>query len=124
MFLILAVFVAGLGTVYFAGTVGVEECKAAVKEEKQRVAQERVRKLQQQRMFQRAAPVAGEGEGEGGSAPAAPQAQREDSSGFESIFAPQNLKEQVESGPPAAGTESFQGIFAPENLESQSGAGQ
>ncbi|MDD9816322.1 MAG: ABC transporter permease [Gammaproteobacteria bacterium] len=124
MFLILAVFVAGLGTVYFAGTVGIEECKAAVKEEKQRVAQERVRKLQQQRMFQRAAPVAGEGEGEGGSAPAAPQAQREDSSGFESIFAPQNLKEQVESGPPAAGTESFQGIFAPENLESQSGAGQ
>jgi len=57
LLLILAVFVAGIGTAWFAGSVGLEECKAAVLEEKRRDAEERVRTFQQRRMFRRAAPA-------------------------------------------------------------------
>ena len=40
-----AIAVAGVGTVYLAGTLGVDECKAAVKAEKQRRARERLQAL-------------------------------------------------------------------------------
>ena len=46
---LLLICVAGVGTIYFAGTVGVEECKAAVQEEKRRRAQERIDALRRQR---------------------------------------------------------------------------
>lgn len=57
LLLIVAVFVAGAGSAWFAGSVGLEECKAAVLEEKRRDAEERVRTFQQRRMFRRAAPA-------------------------------------------------------------------
>ena len=48
--------VAGLGTVYFAGTMGVEECKAQVKAEKKRTTEQRVRERRTLQMFKGAAP--------------------------------------------------------------------
>ena len=89
LLLILAVFVAGLGTAWFAGTVGLEECKAAVREEKRINASERVRTFQQRRMFERAAP------GGADNAPAAPRTPADgkpaNSNGvFRDLFAPQN----------------------------------
>lgn len=45
--LLLLIAVAGIGTIYFAGTLGVEECKAVALAEKRRRAQERARALEQ-----------------------------------------------------------------------------
>lgn len=47
MFLLIAV--AGVGTIYLAGTVGVEECKAASQVEKRRRTQERIEALRRAR---------------------------------------------------------------------------
>ncbi len=123
----LLVFAAGLGTVYFAGTVGLDECKAAVKEQKRRIAEQRVKERQSLQMFRGARP---------GAQPA-PQAAQENevqakgTEGYQSIFAPGNLEGQV--GSPAQpqedqdeiqarGTEGYQSIFAPSNLEGQVGS--
>jgi spermidine/putrescine transport system permease protein len=127
--LILLVTVAGLGTVYFAGTMGLEECKAAVKADKQRIVQERIRKRQQKSMFEDAgrralAPIP---ESEAAKARPAPG-----TANFQGLFSPDNLKEQAGTGATepekekarAAGTEQFQGIFAPQNLKGQSGASE
>jgi len=123
--------VAGLGTVYFSGTIGLEECKAAVKEAKRRAAEERIRELRAKRMFRFAAPSAPPAQ-----APArAPGAKVEakGTEGYRSIFDPRNLEGQVggeppapeprpgEGSAPARGTEGYRGIFAPENLEGQVG---
>lgn len=126
--LIFLVTIAGLGTMYFAGTMGLDECKAAVKAEKQRVVQERVKQRQQKTMFQDAGrqaltPIP---EGERKATQPAPG-----TSNFQGLFSPGNLQEQAGAGGEtgqkeektrAAGTEQFQGIFAPQNLEDQSGA--
>ena len=53
---LLLICVAGVGTIYFAGTVGVEECKAAVQEEKRRRAQERIDALRRERQSREAPP--------------------------------------------------------------------
>lgn len=45
MAVLAAIAVAGVGTVYLAGTLGVDECKAAVAAEKQRRARERLQAL-------------------------------------------------------------------------------
>jgi len=58
LLMIVTVFVAGAGTAWFAGSIGLEECKAAVLDEKRRDAEERVRTFQQRDMFRRAAPQA------------------------------------------------------------------
>ena len=42
------IVVAGLGTIYFTGTIGVEECKAVVKAERQAEIQRRVERRQKQ----------------------------------------------------------------------------
>jgi spermidine/putrescine transport system permease protein len=126
--LIFLVTVAGLGTMYFSGTIGLDECKVAVKAEKQRVVQERVKKRQQKTMFQDAGrqaliPIP---EGENAITKPAPGP-----SNFQGLFSPGNLQEQAgasgeaeqkQEKTRAAGTEQFQGIFAPQNLEDQSGA--
>ena len=41
--------VAGVGTIYFAGTLGVDECKAAVQEQKRLETQQRIEALQRER---------------------------------------------------------------------------
>ena len=126
----LAVFVlicvAGLGTVYFAGTMGVEECKAEVKAEKKRLTEQRVKERRTLQMFRGAAPSEQTGQ------PARPDVEAKGTEGYQGIFAPSNLQEQAgaasgqpaqEADAPAKGTEGYQGIFAPQNLESQAGAG-
>lgn len=130
--MILLVFVAGLGTAYFAGTIGLDECKAEVKAEKLRITQERVKRRQQKTMFRDAGrqalvPLSPEETAKGRPAPG--------TTNFQGLFSPENLEEQAgarqqESAQPqpqperAAGTEQFQGIFAPNNLEGQAGGEQ
>ena len=126
--IILLVFVAGLGTAYFAGTIGLNECKAEVRAEKMRITQERVRKRQQKTMFQEAgrqavAPIPPEEAARGRPAPG--------TSNFQGLFSPENLEQQAGTGQQepaqrerAAGTEQYQGIFAPQNLEDQVGGEQ
>lgn len=128
--LIFLVTIAGLGTMYFAGTMGLEECKVAVKAEKKRIVQERIKKREQKSMFQDAGrqaltPVP---EGEQGTSKPAPG-----TSNFQGLFSPDNLQEQAgasaepeekEEKTRAAGTEQFQGIFAPQNLEGETGTGE
>jgi spermidine/putrescine transport system permease protein len=123
LYMILAVFVAGIGTTYFAGTMGVEECKVRVKAERQKLIQERVRKQQQKAMFKEAARKA--------LAPVAPIKAPEEnktdrpgvSSGFSGMFSTDNLKDQAGTNqdkpekPKANG-----GLFAPGNLKKQSGS--
>jgi spermidine/putrescine transport system permease protein len=123
--LIFLVTTAGLGTAYFAGTMGLDECKAQVKAEKQRVVQERVKKREQKTMFREAGrqaltPGATEDGAEGKPAPG--------TSNFQGLFSPDNLEEQAGTtnqgqaeDKPRAGTEQFQSIFAPKNLEEQTG---
>ena len=47
--ILLLVSVAGVGTIYLAGTVGVEECKVAAQMEKRRRTEERIEKLRRER---------------------------------------------------------------------------
>lgn len=116
------VFAAGFGTVYFAGTMGIDECKAAVKEEKRRMVEQRVKERQAKDMFRSAQPGMT-------SAPAAgAQQERIDAKGtegYQGIFDRGNLEGQVDSAEEAEeklrakGTEGYQGIFDPGNLEGQ-----
>lgn len=99
-----AIAVAGVGTVYFAGTLGVDECKAAVAAEKQRRARERLQALP--------APIASPAQGgEIGETPA-----------FD-LFAPGSLDVPQTSGD---GTEAEPrhtgGPFAPADLAPSGGA--
>ena len=118
--MIFLVTIAGLGTVYFAGTMGLDECKVAVLEEKKRVTAERIKKREQKTMFRDAGrqaltPV------EEGDKPAP------GTSNFQGLFSPDNLekqagtKDQPQEKVKAKGTEQFESIFAPQNLEEQVG---
>ncbi len=128
----LLVFIAGFGTVYFAGTLGVDECKVAVKEEKQRLARERTKMRQSLEMFKGAAPGV-----QTAPATTAPKVRAKGTEGYENVFAPSNLEETVDSDSPAQqkqqeqpeekvespGKSQFQNIFDPANLQQQSGSG-
>jgi spermidine/putrescine transport system permease protein len=116
MYIATIVFVAGLSTLYFAGTVGVEECKAAVKAQKVRATELKIDSFQKKRMFKSATP--------GASAPptkTAPAAKSKAGNG--GMFAPGNLEKQSDSGEkePASDSGSSNSLFAPSNLEKQSG---
>lgn len=141
--MILLIFIAGIGTAYYAGTVGVDECKAAVREAKQLEIQRRIEERRQRQMFQGAEPGTQP-------APAVVPGSTSDirargTEGYQGIFAPQNLESQVkgdaagdgaqeENAPvdeqggaavPAPGTEGYIGIFDPGNLKGQvGGAGE
>ena len=116
-----AIVVAGMGIVYFTGTIGVEECKVAVKQEKQVEIQRRVERRKGQDMFKSAVELQGVQPKE--TEEAAPKVKAKGVEGYQGIFAPQNLQEQVgeesQDQPKAKGTEGYQGIFAPENLQEQ-----
>ncbi len=122
LILLVLVFLVGLATVYFAGTIGVDECKAAVAEEKRRSIEERIRARQQLQMFQSAKP------GQQQPAPAAPSTAPATGTGaYQGIFAPGNLQDQsgTEEKKPepvrAPGTEGYLNIFDPNNLKEQAG---
>ena len=116
-----AIVVAGMGIVYFTGTIGVEECKVAVKQEKQVEIQRRVERRKGQDMFKSAVELQGVQPKE--TEEAAPKVKAKGVEGYQGIFAPQNLQEQAgeesQDQPKAKGTEGYQGIFAPENLQEQ-----
>ena len=137
LLLVVAVTIAGVGTVYFAGTIGLEECKAAVKAEKKRQVEQRIRERRARQMFQRAAPSSKPSTGDrAGSAETKIKAKGTE--GYQGIFAPSNLEGQVKSGEAnqeednagagqrtspntkaAPGTEGYRSIFAPSNLQGQ-----
>ncbi len=124
----LLIFIAGFGTIYFAGTTGVEECKVQVKAEKRRLAAERTKIRQAVEMFKGAAPGAQSAPG----APAAPKVRAKGTEGYGNVFAPSNLEEQSDSGTEkktqeeekveSPGKSQFQNIFDPANLQQQSGS--
>ena len=92
--MILLVFTAGLGAAYFGGTIGVDECKARVKEEKILRAQERIKKIEAKSMFQNA-PAASEA---AGAAAGAGKSERAGASQFQGVFDIGNLQEQTGVG--------------------------
>jgi spermidine/putrescine transport system permease protein len=132
LYIVLAVFIAGIGTAFFAGTVGVEECKTVVKEEKRLENERRVQKLQQQRMFEGARP--GQTENDTTATTSEDKPRAKGTEGYQNIFAPQNLEgqaqpqtisppedsgEKPQNKPEAPGTQGYQNIFAPDNLRGQ-----
>ena len=116
-----AIVVAGMGIIYFTGTIGVEECKVAVKQAKQADIQRRVERRKGQDMFKSSVEM--QGVQPEAAEEAAPKVQAKGQEGYQGIFAPQNLQEQAgeesQDQPNAKGTEGYQGIFAPENLQEQ-----
>ncbi len=114
------VFIAGLGTLYFAGTVGVNECKAEIKEQKAKDTARRIEDFKQKRMFKNVAPGK-QGSDNKNSQPTTQQPKEK--GGYNSIFAPTNLEGQIDSDTQEQdkekGKENYNSIFAPGNLEGQ-----
>jgi hypothetical protein len=54
--MIFLITIAGVGTIYFAGTVGVDECKVIVREEKRKIIERKVQRQKQKAMFKSAIP--------------------------------------------------------------------
>ncbi len=126
MIIAVLVFVAGTGTVYFAGTIGVEECKAAVLAEKRARTERAIKERQTKEMFRQAAPTTPDPYAP--AQEAAPKVEAKGTEGYRSIFAPSTLegmagqeseeqKEKIE----AKGTEGYKSIFDPGNLKDQVG---
>jgi spermidine/putrescine transport system permease protein len=115
MYIATIVFIAGLGTLYFAGTIGVDECKAVAKATKVRATELKIDTFKKKRMFKSAVP------GTEVETKAAPAAKGKATGG--GMFAPSNLEKQSGSGEqaPAEGTGSSGGMFSPQNLEGQTG---
>ena len=90
-----AIVVAGMGIVYFTGTIGVEECKVAVKQEKQVEIQRRVERRKGQEMFKSSVEL--HGVQPKATEEAAPKEKAKGVEGYQGIFAPKNLQEQVDS---------------------------
>lgn len=115
LIMIFFIVVAGVATTIMAGTVGVEECKVAVKEEKQRVTQERIKALRERNKSrqQQLTPQ--------GTTPK-DKSDRTGTENFNSIFSTDNLAppaNETEESPdaePRTGTENFNSIFSTDNL--------
>ncbi len=90
------IFIAGLGTVYFAGTIGVNECKAEIAEQKARETQRKVDEFKKKRMFKNAAPSE-DASSDAGSTTQQPEIEAKGTEGYGNIFAPANLEDQVDS---------------------------
>ena len=122
LWLVSLIFIAGFGTVYYAGTVGVDECKVILQEEKAKETARKVEEFRRKQMFKKAAQDVQSGAATSAT-PEAPKTQAKGTEGYQSIFAPSNLEGQVDSAkqePEAAkGTENYNSIFAPSNLENQ-----
>jgi len=126
LIMIFLIVVAGVGTTFMAGTMGVEECKVAVKSEKQRATQERIKALRERNQAKRdveAARQAQETEKK--------RVEKEGRTGtenFNSIFNTDNLApaedeseaepedSEPKTGPSRTGTENFNSIFSTDNL--------
>lgn len=126
--LILAVFVAGIGTASFAGTQGVAQCKVEVKEKKRSETAARIKAMNERRAQQDAAEQKTAPDTQPKSEPKAAPA-RKGTENFNNIFQKGNLSND-ESAPtptqepdseaekkPRQGTENFNNIFDPGNLK-------
>ena len=96
MLIATVIFIAGLGTVYFAGTIGVDECKAVIQEKKATETKRKVDEFKKKQMFKKAAPSAETGTG-ASSTTTQPKVKAKGTEGYGSIFAPSNLEEQAGS---------------------------
>ncbi len=124
--MVLVIFVAGLGTLWVSGSVGVEECKSRVAVEKRLAVEKKVKARRTLDMFRGARPGAQK-------APQSEQPkerqQAPGTEGYQNIFAPGNLEGQAGSKAPepdqqeneAPDTKGYQNIFDPGNLKGQSG---
>ena len=90
------IFIAGLGTVYFAGTIGVDECKAIIAEQKAVETKRKVDEFKSKQMFKKAVPKF-ETETESSTTTVQPKIEAKGTEGYQSIFAPSNLEEQIDS---------------------------
>ncbi len=97
MIIATVVFIAGLGTVYFAGTIGVNECKAAIAEQKAIETQRKVDEFKKKQMFKKAVPKFETESDTEAPTTTQPKTEAKGTEGYQSIFAPSNLEEQVES---------------------------
>jgi hypothetical protein len=105
----------------------VQECKTEVAAEKRRIVQQKIRERRAREMFRSARPGAYKPPAGQRQQPTTPQAPGTE--GYQGIFAPGNLKGQVDSEQQeeadeqqqidAPGTEGYRNIFDPSNLESQ-----
>lgn len=139
LYMIIAVFVAMVGTVSVAGTLGVDQCKAEVKERKRQATQARI---EAQRARQAKLEAERKALGIDGSTTGSDSDREDGNAGdvrargtenFQGIFSPDNLRDDAntpspendssdsegekDKSPPVKGTESFQGIFNPSNLQ-------
>ncbi|MFA9419505.1 MAG: ABC transporter permease [Gammaproteobacteria bacterium] len=96
MLIATVIFIAGLGTVYFAGTVGVDECKAMIQEQKGQETRRKVDEFKKKQMFKKAAPKF-DTETEAPKTTTEPKTEASGTEGYGSIFAPSNLEGQVDS---------------------------
>ncbi len=112
------IVIAGMGTIYFAGTIGVEECKTVVKAERQAEIQKRIAERQQQQASERAVDVQSDPPKDEDQTDRADKVTAKGTEGYQGVFAPANLQGDSESEPdePAVGTEGYQNVFAPANL--------
>ena len=98
MIIATVIFIAGLGTVYFAGTMGVNECKAAIAEQKAIETKRKVDEFKKKQMFKKAVPKF---ETETGTSDTPtttePKTEAKGTEGYQSIFAPTNLAGQADS---------------------------
>lgn len=130
--IIIAVFIAGLGTTYFAGTIGVEECKAHALAEKKRITAQKIKERQQKAMFEQAGSQAGAATSTQSTSGEVDKSDRAGTENFNSIFSTGNLNNQVgaegedtkseEDKSERVGTENFNSIFSTGNLNNQVGA--
>ncbi len=134
--MILAIFVSGIGTAYFAGTMGVEQCKADVLAEKKRVTAQKIKELQEKNKARQAAQQEEAGQSQSqlqNGAATTDKSDRAGTSNFNSIFSTGNLQNQTGTDdepkaeieePDRVGTENFNSIFSTQNLQDQTGAAE
>ncbi|MEE9321974.1 MAG: ABC transporter permease [Granulosicoccus sp.] len=97
MYIATFIFLAGFGTMFFAGTIGVDECKAEIKEQKARDTARKIEEFRKRRMFQNMAPGANSGASDSRAVTPAITEESKPEGGYNSIFAPGNLEKQFNS---------------------------
>jgi hypothetical protein len=97
MLIATVIFIAGLGTVYFAGTIGVNECKAVIAEQKAIETKRKVDEFKNKQMFRKAIPKFDTETDAGASTTTQPKTEAKGTEGYQNIFAPSNLEDQVDS---------------------------
>ena len=133
--MIVAVLLSGLGTAYFAGTTGVEQCKADVLAEKKRITAEKIKALQEKNKAKEAANQAASPTSQTPNSNV-DKADRTGTENFNSIFSTGNLQDQTGTVEEVdkntqqpdqsnrVGTENFNSIFSAGNLQDQTGTSQ